>query len=85
MWQMKTVRNSPTGRSGALGVINKGSEKLVSEIPGNISFGEFKRQHCWKRHIFYGMSYPSSDNKDKETLKCPRFKVWTRNRRIVPH
>ena len=43
MWHMKTARNSPTGRSGALGVIKKGSEKLVSEIPGNIFLWEIQK------------------------------------------
>ena len=53
---------------GALEVIKKGSEKFVTEIPGNINL--------W--HIFYGRSYPSSDNKDEATVKCPRLKVCTR-------
>ena len=62
---------------GALG-IEKGSEKLVLEkLQGRLTSGKFKRQHYRERHIFHGRSYPSSDNNDKETLKCPRFKVWT--------
>ena len=76
MWQMKTEIISVV--IDALGVIKKDLEKLVREIPGNITFGKFKRQHCWERHIFYRRSYPSSNNKDKAALKCPRFKIWTR-------
>ena len=33
---------------------------------------KFKRQHYWQQHIFFRRSYPSSDNKDKETLKLEK-------------
>ena len=72
MWQMNTEIVPVV--VAALGVIKKGSEKLVREIPGNINlYRIFKRQHYWERHKCYGRSYPSSDNNDKETLKCPRL------------
>ena len=52
MWQMKTATNSLTSRSGALGVMNKGSEKLVSEIPGNVLlWGIQKTALLEKAHI----------------------------------
>ena len=61
----------------ALG-IKKGSEKLVLEkFQGTLTSGKFKRQHYRERHIFSGCPIHQADNNDKETLKCPRFKVWT--------
>ena len=67
MWQIKTEIIPVV--IGALGVIKKGSEKFISEIPGNINLQEIQTgQHCWERPIFYGRSYLSSNNQDKATL-----------------
>ena len=75
MWQIKTEIIPVV--VGALG-IEKGSEKLVLEkFQGTLTSGKFKRQHYWERHIFSGCPIHQADNNDKETLKCPRFKVWT--------
>ena len=71
---IKIWKRNQQNVADALGVIKKGLEKLVAEIPAS---GKFKRQRCWERHVFCGRS-SSSDSKDKATLKCPRFKVWTR-------
>ena len=54
MWQIRT-KIIPVV-IGALGVIKKGSEKVVREILGNINPWEFKRQYYWER------SYLSNDN-----------------------
>ena len=62
MWQMNTEIVPVV--VGALGVIKKGSEKRVREIPRNINlYRIFKRQHYRERHKCYGRSHPSSDNK----------------------
>jgi len=33
---------------GALGVIKKGSEKFISEIPANINLHKIQKRHCWE-------------------------------------
>ena len=68
MWQMKTEIIPVV--VGALGVIEKGSEKLVREIPGNS-----KDNIVGNGTYSTGLIHQETDA--KAALKCPRFKVWT--------
>ena len=43
-----------------------GSEKFISEIPGNmINLQDIQKATLWEQHIFYGKSYASSENEDR--------------------
>ena len=77
MWKMKTEQ-IPVVVS-VVEVVQKGSEKLVREITGkHHPLGNSKDNIAWKGTYSREVrSYPSSDNKDRATVKRPRLKVWT--------
>jgi hypothetical protein len=52
MWNVKT-RVIPV-IIGATGTISKAFRKYVSNIPGTMKLGNYRKQPCWALHTYFG-------------------------------